>query len=45
MNKKKTRNENVRSIETQWKTLENKVGLYGPYAGIYIQLCIRKPYL
>ncbi len=34
MNEKKTRKGNVRSTETQWKTLENKVGLCGPYAGI-----------
>ena len=34
MKRKKNRNGNVRSTETQWKMLENEVGLYSPYAGI-----------
>ncbi len=34
MKEKKNRDGNVRSTETQWKTLENEVELYGPYAGI-----------
>ena len=34
MKRKKNRNGNVRSTETQWKTLEDEVGLYGPCAGI-----------
>ena len=34
MNENKNKNGNVRSTETQWKTVENEVGLYSPYAGI-----------
>ena len=34
MNERETWNGNMRCTETQWKTLGNEVGLYGPYAGI-----------
>ena len=33
MKEKTNRNGNVRSTETQLKTLEHGVGLYGPCAG------------